>query len=310
MKNQYKELFDEIIKEILKSKHIEEYICKINYKNNENFGILSKFPLLNRSFPFCILITAYHLFYDFQDKTLSISFQEKKYSINSRIFYENKEYDIILFEIIEDDQLDTSKFLDLNIDIFKVNEKLLKKKVNLNQDTFEIFFCYSLFSILYRTGISNITNILETELESLISPYKNLGNNKKKNLVTFFKNILNRLYNKTINLKQYSSNEDKFFDEYYNTKSNSSFNKSKDIYGIGSNFDEKEKTNLSEISLTEIFKQKEIFVNSSNDSINSYPLLEINKNNNSNSQKLFDLENECISKSEKTIKVQKENEFD
>ena len=304
--SQYEQLFKQLINGILTSKSIQQRIAQINFKNKKSNAILCQIPIQKGKNLFPVLITALHPFLGSSLDELEISFHDKKYfiALNSRIFYSNPKYDIIFFEIKEEDHLEFDKFFELNIDVFKTNMDIFLKNVNLPQEIFEIAFSYSFGSIIgiNKIDISNITQILGTEHGSLNMNNTKLLNNgvmkkkyKKKrhfNMGEFIQETLDQFANKIMDIKiNISLNiSDKYFQDCYKIKSYKSSNKSKDSYG--DKFYGKSEKKFEDLSITNIPHKSE----ENSGSIESYALLNQNYEFNLNDYN-FELE--------RTIKIKK-----
>ena len=133
-----KELEEKIKDKIIKN------ICKFRYKSDkdeiEGTGFLCKINYINNTI-MPVLITCNHLLEkDFEVKNDTLSFlhyskgQEKNENLNlkvKRIFYRNKDFDIIIIEIKEEDNLDIFDFLSIDNSINIENPNLLNQKVYL-----------------------------------------------------------------------------------------------------------------------------------------------------------------------------------
>ena len=304
---QYEKLFKQLINGILSSKPIQESIGQINFKNKKCNAILCQIPIQKGKIHFPVVITALHPFIGISPDEIEILFHDKKsiIDLNSRVFYSSLEYDIIFFEIKEEDHLEIDKLKEINIEVFKINMDIFLKNVNLPQEIFEIAFAYSFGSIIgiNKINISNLTHILGTELHSLIINNTKLLNNgvmkkkyKKKrqfNMGEFIQQTLERFANKIMDIKiNISLNiSDKYFQDCYIIKSYKSSNKSKESYG--DKFYGKSEKIFEDLFITNIPHKSE--ENSS--SIQSYALLNQNYEPNLNDNNF---------ESERTIKIKKQ----
>ena len=131
------------LEEIIKDKIIKN-ICKFKYKADEGdiegTGFLCKINFINNNI-MPVLITCNHLLEeDFEIKNNDLSFlhylkgEEKNEKINlkvKRIFYRNKDLDIIIIEIKEEDNLDIFDFLSIDNYVNIENPNLNNQKVYL-----------------------------------------------------------------------------------------------------------------------------------------------------------------------------------
>ena len=116
----------------------EKCICRILCENeNSGTGFLCLIPFPDKLNLLPVLMTNYHVLNDlYKEKNIEFTLNNDKLKVklkidNSRKIYENENYDIIMVEIIEKDNLDFNSFLEIDDEIFKENSIDLYRKASI-----------------------------------------------------------------------------------------------------------------------------------------------------------------------------------
>jgi len=112
----------------------EKSICKINCNDGgTRTGFFCKIPYPDKLHQLQVLMTNAHVIKE-EDNEIKFSLKEKDYEIkikDSRKIYINEEYDITIIEIKEKDIIDNNLYLELDDNIFKLDEIYKEKSVYL-----------------------------------------------------------------------------------------------------------------------------------------------------------------------------------
>ena len=156
-------------------------ICKIKIDNMECTGFFCKIPDINMN----CLMTSNQLIneeYINENKEITLLLNEDKEQLIidleiKRIKYFNKEYDITIIELKEEDKI--KEYLELDDNIFKDDEKIYyeKKSIYLLQYIFGKNLCVS-YGILNKINNYDIIHVCSTDNGSSGSPILNLENKK------------------------------------------------------------------------------------------------------------------------------------
>ena len=125
---------------------IEKYLCKIiNINNKNNSGFLCKIPFPDENNLLSVLITNNIILNENKILEIILSNNEsKKLLINEyRKIYTNEKYNnITIIEIVENDNIDTNLFAEIDNQIFKLDLEWEKNKyLSFNQNE-KYFLCY------------------------------------------------------------------------------------------------------------------------------------------------------------------------
>ena len=221
-------------------------ICKIKIENIKATGFFCKIPNINKNF----LMTNYHVIdeiYINKNKEIPLLLNDNKtifiIDLNKkREKYFNKEYDITLIEIKEDEKI--RKYLELDDNLFNDNEKIYyrKKSIYILHYIFGKKICVS-YGILQSIYNYDITHSCSTDKGSSGSPIINLENNKVIGIHT--EGFANFNFNKGTILK-YPLND--FIKKYNENKNNSSI----DEININKNDTNKNDINKNDINKNDI----------------------------------------------------------
>ena len=210
---------------------MENSVCKLKLKIGAGTGFFCKIPFPDSYNLLPVLITNNHVLNEkdiIEGEVINLSLNNEKllYKITigkDRKVYTSKEYDITIIQIMPNDGLDITSFLDIDERIFQ------KAQIFNDQSVYLIHYPkgdkvgYSIGTIkLIEEDSGNIRHLCSTEFGSAGSPIINLSNlkiigihkgaikNGNFNLGTFMKNPIedfNKLYEKdnkiTINLNDY-----------------------------------------------------------------------------------------------------------
>ena len=170
---------------------MEKTICKMKIGAKQGTGFFCKIPFPNKNNMLRVLITNNHIIDDKylykKDEELSLyihAYQTKKIDLNNRIKYTNKEYDLTIIEIKDEDKIN---------DYLKLDKEILNDIIN-NTNNNEIYKDKTMYIIQYPDGDLSVSfgilngiyedkkyNILhkcETMQGSSGSPILNLKTNK------------------------------------------------------------------------------------------------------------------------------------
>jgi hypothetical protein len=218
-KNGVTEILIKLLIDLLKISKDNE--CQVKYKKVSIPGYLFKIPLQEGKSLFPVLITGLLPFKNFpiENKKIEISFKNKEHFVllNSRICYINLDYDIIVFQIKEDDYLYSNDLMQLNLDLFKAESDLLNKKISLTPDAFDIIFAYCFSNIIrseekqnsHEFGEFILMNIFEnsynfTEILNGKSEEKTIGMWIKSTFTRFSEKLMMMIIN---NLQKVNNSE-------------------------------------------------------------------------------------------------------
>ena len=283
-KNGVAEILIKLLKDLLKISKDNE--CQVKYKKVSKPGYLFKIPLQEGKSLFPVLITGLLPFKNFsiENKKIEISFKNKEHFVflNSRICYINLDYDIIVFQIKEDDDyLYSNNLMQLNLDLFKAENDLLNKKISLAPDAFDIIFAYCFSNIIRSEEKQNSHKFGEFILMNILENSYNFteilnGKNEEKTIGMWIESTFTRFSEKLmkmiINNLQKVNNSDKS-NTFKGCSGAKTLNYSEESYnryfGLTDNILKTEISNIgkSNTSFTE-----------SNDSIKDYFLLKNNNN--------------------------------
>ena len=160
------------------------YICKIKIKGATGTGFFCKIPLgVNETLN--VLMTNYHVldekyYKDNKEINLLVNDEDKAYEINlliKRKTYFNKDYDIAIIELKEEDGI--KNFLELDENLFKDKENIFyeDKSLYVLQYPNGKNACVS-YGLLINIEKNDIKHTCSTEKGSSGSPILNLENNK------------------------------------------------------------------------------------------------------------------------------------
>ena len=159
-------------------------ICKIKIKGANGTGFFCKVPL-NENKNINCLMTNYHVLkeeYFKENKEINILLNDDNESMKidlniERIIYHNKEYDITLIELKEEDKI--KEYFELDDNIFKNNEKIFyeEKQIYILQYPKGEDACVS-FGLINQIDKYDIKHTCSTDNGSSGSPIINLKNNK------------------------------------------------------------------------------------------------------------------------------------
>ena len=185
---------------------ISRSLCRIYIsKSNKGTGFFCKIPTIttnNNKFFYC-LITNYHIINEnslSMVNQMNLCIRDKNYTLSlnkSRIIYSNSEYDIMILEILNEDNLDNTYFLNIN------------DYINCSYINQEIYLLHNFNNSLSRGKILKASDIefSHTCKGSSGSPIINISQNKvigihkgfsreKGNYGIMMKTIIKDLYNK------------------------------------------------------------------------------------------------------------------
>ena len=284
LKYEETELFNKLIKSIIIK--LIDYKCIVKYDNKSSFGYLLKIPLKEGVDLFPVLITSLFPFKDSnQDKEIEVSFKVKQFFLffESRTFYSSSYYDMIFFQIENDDDLYYQNFLELNISSFNINRGLFARNISITQDTFESEFSSQI------NNLENTNNIIENK-------------QNQSNIGLFIKLFFDRLSRKLMGISigdsfSIDNSNSNYKENSKEKKVNRTLNKSKNSleYIFTEIF---VKNQISGLAESKINNKSENFFDTSNDSLKSKSLLKRNNLNSNNPDENFELSE---SSSEKPI---------
>ena len=187
-------------------------ICKIKIKEEYTTGFFCKIPFKNETIK--VFITNYHFLIEKnlkENKKLILLLNNEKEAIKIDLFIErkvylNKEYDITIIELKDEDKI--KDYLELDDNLFKDNSEIIYK----NKSIYTLHYqngknaCVS-YGLLNNKDKYNIMHNCSTDNGSFGSPILNLQNNKvigihnknsiNYNIGTLFKLPIKDFINKT-----------------------------------------------------------------------------------------------------------------
>ena len=169
---------------------MEKCICKITIGIEQGTGFFCKIPFRDEYNMLPVLITNNHVInkniLNENNKRIDIDIQEennrKKLNLNNRIKYTNKEYDISIIEIKEEDEINNFLELDINIlnDILNnnnKNDKYLEQSIYIIQyPQGELSLSCSLLDKIYEDKKYSFGHKCSTDNGSSGSPILNYDN--------------------------------------------------------------------------------------------------------------------------------------
>ena len=207
---------------------MEKNIFKIKIGKKQGTGYFCKIPYNNK----IVLMTNNHII-DENIKEINIKIKEEKESriinLNNRIIYTNKEYDITIIEMNEEDNINNYLELDDNI-INELNEEYIDKTIYIIQyPEGELSVSYGILDNIYIDKKYNFNHKCSTKGGSSGSPILNIKNNK---LIGIHKESNNKKYNRGLFLNypikeylQLNNNKLKEFNKKYNLNIQQNTNK-------------------------------------------------------------------------------------
>ena len=169
---------------------MEKNIFKIKIGDEQDTGFFCKIPYNNAK----VLMTNNHVV-DENINQINIKIKEEKESriinLNDRIIYTNKEYDITIIEMDENDNINNYLEIDDNIEL---NEEHIDKTIYIIQyPEGELSVSYGIFDNIYIDKKYNFNHKCSTKGGSSGSPILNIKNNK---LIGIHKESNNKKYNR------------------------------------------------------------------------------------------------------------------
>ena len=182
---------------------MEKCICKINIGNEQGTGFFCKIPFPDKNHLIPVFMTNNHLINENAkaEENIKIKIKEekitRKINLNKRLFYTNKDYDITIIELKENE---ISNYLELDEDILNeiinnddLNEDYIDKTIYIIQyPEGELSVSYGILDKIYEDKKYNFNHKCSTRAGSSGSPilYKN---NK---LIGIHKEGHNNIFNK------------------------------------------------------------------------------------------------------------------
>ena len=224
-------------------------ICKIKIREASGTGFFCKIPL-GKNESLNVLMTNYHIldekyYEDNKEIHLLLNDEKEAFSIDlltERKTYFNKEYDIAIIELKEEDGI--KNFLELDDNLFKEKEKVFYegKSIYVLQYPYGRNACVS-YGLLINIEKNDIKHTCSTENGSSGSPILNLENNKviaihkeaglsnfNFNKGTFLKFPLNNFMEEQNNDINESKNSIASINDFSANKNRENKNLSKEIY--------------------------------------------------------------------------------
>ena len=224
-------------------------ICKIKIREASGTGFFCKIPL-GKNESLNVLMTNYHIldekyYEDNKEIHLLLNDEKEAFSIDlltERKTYFNKEYDIAIIELKEEDGI--KNFLELDDNLFKEKEKVFYegKSIYVLQYPYGRNACVS-YGLLINIEKNDIKHTCSTENGSSGSPILNLENNKviaihkgaglsdfNFNKGTFLKYPLNNFMEEQNNDINESKNSIASINDFSANKNRENKNLSKEIY--------------------------------------------------------------------------------
>ena len=154
---------------------MEKNIFKITIGNEQATGFFCKIPYNNK----IVLMTNYHVI-DENKNEIDIKIKEEKQNriidLSNRIKYINKEYDIVIIEMNEDDNI--TNYLELD-DNFELNNEYKNKTIYIIQyPEGELSVSYGILNKICIDKKYNFNHLCSTKEGSSGSPILNIKNNK------------------------------------------------------------------------------------------------------------------------------------
>ena len=164
---------------------MKKNIFKISLdKGEEGTGFFCKIPFINNE-ELKVLITNNHVInLDNENEKITISMNNdseiKEINLNNRIKYTNKEYDITIIEIKEEDNIKDYLELDENIIKEGINQLYINNPIYIIQysEQKKLGVSYGILKGIFKEKEYNIKHSCFTEEGSSGSPIINLINNK------------------------------------------------------------------------------------------------------------------------------------
>ena len=131
---------------------MEKYICKIKIGQEQGTGFFCKIPFPDKNHMLPVFITNNHVINEQtlnnkDEKILYMINKDSKYKeinkLGKRMTYTNKEYDVTIIEIIEDD--DIKEYLELD-------EKIIDEIISNNDDQNDKYIDETIYIIQYPKG--------------------------------------------------------------------------------------------------------------------------------------------------------------
>ena len=223
-------------------------ICKIKIGEEQGTGFFCKIPFPDINNMLSVFITNNHIINDKilykNNSKININIEEeneiKEINLNNRIKYTNKEYDITIIEIKEEDNINNYLELD-EIIINDIINNINKNKIYINETIYIIQYpenklsvSYGILDNIYEDKKYNFKHKCNTKGGSSGSPILNINNK----IIGIHKEGYNNKYNKGTFLN-YPIKE--FILLNYNNKNNETpsqkFNKEHNLYVVNTKID-------------------------------------------------------------------------
>ena len=269
-----KEIFNTIIQTIFGL--LSPSICQLKFNNHFSIGVLCNVYVIDFKKYYSLLLTPYQSFEysPIEDKTIEINFHDNKGNSividDSRFTYTSLEYGIAFFQIKDEDNLDKTKFLKVDQEMFNKDNQFFDIIINLASEEFMLGLTNSFEDIFAKNKNNSKLSLSNNPVINLRKGNNKIfyeGTNIKKNntIEALIESTYIKFSDKIRDLIEFKKNFN------FNEKNNKSMNRSKSmdsygkIFGLNlsvlnenenSNYDNSLIYSINEDSLNESFQNK------------------------------------------------------